>query len=348
MGFKMICYDKDEEEMFLTRQFPSVFKNTTVSKIGASAFDGVSAIKNMEFTEVTSLDAYALYRCGAENFSFPKLESLGSHAFAYCQNVKELYAPNITYVSDYAFEYYSASSLELLNISYFGSYVFQHYSGIIDEIILSGPGLSIGTSGQFSNLYDTRHLKINDMETASYYAFAYFTGRLSTDDGYAEFPDLIYASNQAFAYCSHMSCLSAPKLQTLGESAFNYCSKLQEVYLPNVETISTYAFNYCSSLASVDFPKCSKLEESAFYYCVNLSEARLDTIQEISNYAFYGCYALSDIHMSGITSVPTLYDSRAFSNCTSLAHIYVPTSLVTAFQTATNWSYYSSLISGIY
>lgn len=391
MGYKLICYDKDEEMMFLTKQFPSVYVNNTVSKIGANAFQSVSTIKSMIFTEAIEVDAGAFYRCEAEYFSFPKLESIGSYAFGYCSNVKDFVFPEVTYVGGSAFQYCNADSLTILKLSYLGDYAFTNYNDNgIKSITLSG--LSIATSNQFSNLYHTENLTLYDVSIASYYTFGYFGGSLSSNTAVINVPDLEFASGQAFAYCYKLSKVNAPKLKTLGSSAFYYDSGLTEVNMPLVEIVSSSAFVYCSSLLSANLPNCTTLGESAFAYCYSLSEVNLpecssagsyifyncsslssfkmpklkraqyglvgycqtlseiylDTIEQFDNFAIYAASNLTALHMSQISSVPVVTSYYFISTCDSLAHIYVPSSLVTDFLNDTNWAFYSSIISGIY
>ena len=46
----------------------------------------------------------------------------------------------------------------------------------------------------------------------------------------------------------------------------------------------------------------------------------------------------------GLSTVATMAHSNALSDCSALQAIYVPTSLVYAYRSAENWSYYSSII----
>jgi len=52
---------------------------------------------------------------------------------------------------------------------------------------------------------------------------------------------------------------------------------------------------------------------------------------------------LTNIHL-GSSTVCELANSNAFAGTQSTMHIYVPLSLVSAYMSATNWSYYSDRI----
>ena len=100
-----------------------------------------------------------------------------------------------------------------------------------------------------------------------------------------------------------------------------------------VTTIGSYAFYSCTSLTTVSFPNATS----------------------IGGYAFCGCYNLKSLYLTG-SSVCKLSASNAFSStpiggysasARTYGSIYVPTSLLTSYKTATNWTYFSSRFVGI-
>ena len=91
----------------------------------------------------------------------------------------------------------------------------------------------------------------------------------------------------------------------------------------NVFSIGNSAFNVCSSLTSVSFPKATSIGYGTFR----------------------GCSSLTTIYVGTDTStVCTLSSTNAFDNCTNLTNIYVPSSLVDRYKSATNWSRFASKI----
>ena len=105
-------------------------------------------------------------------------------------------------------------------------------------------------------------------------------------------------------------------------SAFEYKS-VQTVYLPNCLYVGNKAFFYCTSLTTVNLPACTTLYENAFRSCANLNTIYMGT---------------------GLSTVATMAHSNTLLDCSALQSIYVPASLVDKYKSATNWSYYSSII----
>lgn len=121
--------------------------------------------------------------------------------------------------------------------------------------------------------------------------------------------------------------------------------------------IGAYAFQSCSSLTKVSFPACTSIGFSAFTGCISLSEAIFPVCRTIGQSAFRNCYNLLSFNLAGLSSVPTLsgvnaFDSTPIGGYTAstggvYGSVYVPSSLLTAFQTAPNWSRISSRIVGV-
>lgn len=77
-----------------------------------------------------------------------------------------------------------------------------------------------------------------------------------------------------------------------------------------------------------------------------LTTCTLKGVKEIMNSAFRSCSALAELHITDITSVPIL-GSNVFTGtpiADGTGKIYVPASMVSAFQGATNWSTYAAQI----
>lgn len=110
----------------------------------------------------------------------------------------------------------------------------------------------------------------------------------------------------------------------VASSIFKNNATIQTVNLPYATIVNDYAFQNCKSLSQVSLPMCNSIGIYAFGYCSSLS-----------------------IITIGYSSVCSLAGSNAFS-ITSIASgtgsIYVPASLVDAYKSATNWSYFSTQI----
>ena len=97
-------------------------------------------------------------------------------------------------------------------------------------------------------------------------------------------------------------------------------------------SIGHNAFYNCTSLTSIDLSMCTSIRNSTFGNCINLNNVTLRA-----------------------STVCTLMDANAFySTPMSLStltgkygSIYVPASLVAAYQSASNWSVYASRITAL-
>lgn len=123
-----------------------------------------------------------------------------------------------------------------------------------------------------------------------------------------------------------------------------------------VTTIGSYAFYRCTSLISVNFPAAIYISSNAFTQCFSLTYANFPAAISIGVRAFHQCSRLTKLYLTG-SSLCRLDASNAFNSTpiggyityTSGAYgsIYVPTSLLTAYKTATNWAYFSSRFVGV-
>ena len=139
-----------------------------------------------------------------------------------------------------------------------------------------------------------------------------------------------YNMNSLYRKCAkylNLTILDCPSI--IISSSFTNFTNLVSISLPNCSYIGSYAFTYCNNLSYISIPNCSYIGGSAFYFC-----SKLESI-----------YILS-------TKVPALNNSNAFnstpiSRSTYLGYfgsIYVLSTLVNSFKTATNWKVYSSRI----
>ena len=142
----------------------------------------------------------------------------------------------------------------------------------------------------------------------------------------------------------------------IGSYAFYGCSSLTEVSFPACTSIAASAFQNCISLTEVSFPVCTSIGSSIFQNCSSLTEVSFPVCKSIGASAFRNCYNLLSFNLVGVSSVPTLGVSvflstpiGGYTGSTGGVYgsVYVPSSLLTAFQTAPNWSLISSRIVGV-
>ena len=183
------------------------------------------------------------------------------------------------------------------------------------------------------------------------------------------FPMVSSIGSLAFNSCYGLVSASFPKCFYIGPSAFSGCTKLSYANFNNCASIGSYAFAwayiksfalnglqyvdrcglYGNSMSSIYLHNLLSMSDYGLAYCYSLSIASLGVCNMISSYAFSGCYRLSTIYLMR-NSVCQLKNSNAFSSTPYMGYsnyfsgtpvIYVPSSLVSAYKTASNWSYFS-------
>ena len=173
----------------------------------------------------------------------------------------------------------------------------------------------------------------------------------------------------AFYSCAKLTLTSLPSgVTSIGNYAFNGCSSLALESLPSgITRLPTNSFNGCRDLALTSLPNgITYIGPYAFQSCSNLAITSLPaSLSSLGTYAFYSCSSIESIDIpSGISSIP----DYSFANCRSLqtmilrrtsvcalskvtalsstpmrgyggltGTVYVPSALISTYQTATNW-----------
>ena len=292
----------------------------------ASATVEVAGSGSSEVVEYSEAEDAIISRGISGTYMNDRVQTVGNCAFAYCSSLTSVSFLTCTTISNSAFYYCtSLTSVSFPACTYIGSSAFCRCSKL--------------TSANFPVCTDI-----------GIYAF-YECSKLTS----ANFPVCATISGYAFNCCSSLTSVSFPDCTDIGTYAFCRCSKLTSANFPVCATISGYAFNGCSSLTSVSFPACTYIGSSAFCRCSKLTSANFPVCVTIGGYAFSGCHNLSSLTL-GASTVCTLANSNAFSSTTyagysnyfsGTPYIYVPASLVSAYQSATNWTYFSSYFSSI-
>lgn len=185
-----------------------------------------------------------------------------------------------------------------------------------------------------------------------------------TNLSYVYLPNCTTIGNQTFQGAGNISTglsINAPKLTTLGGCAFQN-SKLITADFPLVSFVGQECFRGAILLKYAFLPLLSgSVYNRLFFGCSNLSIVRLGNVawfapSDDNGHIFGNCYNLVSLYLTQCSSVPTLTQSQAFNSTpiagysgstSSSAHIYVPASLLTAFQSATNWVYFSDKMIGV-
>lgn len=176
---------------------------------------------------------------------------------------------------------------------------------------------------------------------------------------YVTFPLYVFSfGNNAVQYCTSLKSITFP-LGTNGsiggQNVVSYCYDLESVSIPGRVTPFRYnwnmssAFSSCYSLAHITLVcnGATSIQSSNFSSCPSIEKYYIpNTVTSLSNTAFSSSSSIKEIHV--YTASPPTLASSTFGNATVMGGttIYVPAANLTDYQTASNWSTYSSLMVG--
>lgn len=171
---------------------------------------------------------------------------------------------------------------------------------------------------------------------------------------YIDLPSCLYVESSAFMNCIAMSQANLPSCGEVDERAFYGCTSLKRLLnISKCYDVGVEAFCGCTSLESIHLSMNDLrlslthiIQSSAFKNCTALSYVYLGDVSIIEKDVFYNCTNLSQLAIDNY-GVPELMDSRAFEG-TSFWNgegvIYVHETCWSSILSASNWSYYSSLM----
>lgn len=199
------------------------------------------------------------------------------------------------------------------------------------------------------------------------YAFYQCTGLTSVS-----IPNSVTSiGNGTFQNCSGLTSLTiGNSVTSIGTAAFRECRALTSVSIPNsVTSIGNEAFYGCSALKSLTIGNSvASIGNNAFQAIgLNTSVRLPDSVKTIGQYAFQSVKLITIVFGTGVTSlgqqvfsavstlkamvmlpniVPTCGANLFYVGSTTNLKIYVQESLVSAYQSATNWTAFSSKFVG--
>ena len=247
------------------------------------------------------------------------IEAIKGGAFYDATNLTEVILPSVTVVHPQAFM--GASGIQTIDLTWseitsIGAQAFYNgWNGLPASITLS----KLTTLGRaaFAGTSSAKNTKLTSI------SLPLWTGAAPNAGGFSE------GSAGAFEYCSALTSVNVPEVVNLAYQTFRYCNNLVTISLPKATTIGSNTFAGCSKLEKIKIGGDIK----------SLSSSFLPTTTT-------GTTVLEAFILSGVTTVPTL-DSNFFTRtniANGTAYIYVPSSLLSIFQVATNWSTYEAQI----
>lgn len=301
----------------------------------------------LNVSTISSIGSNAFANSFLIDVNLPTCTSIGTSAFVMCSNMIRFSAPLCTRLDNYAFQScYALAHFNMPNLSYIGYGAFNNCNNFT---LCSFPKCSY--VGQLAFAY-TKITKINlpQCTSLSTQAFAFCHNLVSVN---SEDLPLITELRNTFTQCSNLTYVSLPNVTSIS-GAFYECSKLETAFLPNCSRLEYGAFSRCSNLINVTATACESVSAYAFNTCYKLPSISLPKCSYIGSRAFYQCSALSKLYLMS-TAVVSLYNTQALSytpmsSSSYLGYfgsIYVPTSLLASYKTATYWSVFSSRFVGV-
>ena len=304
----------------------------SLSSIMFQQFAGQPFSGNFVFNNVSFISSYAfgsvyINTTGTAPYwscSFPNCTTIGDGVFYQNKGIEEVYFPQCSSIRTYEF------------------------CGCTHLTIASFPiCTTIGTSA-FTGCQKLKTASFSSCTSIGTYAFSSCSA-LTT----ANFPNCTTIGAYAFQGCSVLTTINFPNCTSINSSAFYGCSMLTVASFPSCTMIGGGTFSNCYSLSNISFPKCASIGIMAFYSCSALTVVSFPNCTSISDYAFRFCINLSSFYFMG-SSIPSITNT-AFTNTTLsfssylgyYGSIYVPSSLLASYKTATNWAAYSSRMVGI-
>lgn len=157
---------------------------------------------------------------------------------------------------------------------------------------------------------------------------------------------VITINGGAFRECRGLTSVSFPNCTTFSgnDGVFYNAVALTNVYLPKVSSeLPNYAFRGCTSLVNLALPKGTNVYTQVFDGCSNLEKLDLGgNSGSLSANSLKNAPKLNVLVLRS-TSVKTLaninaFDNTCFASGKSGGTLYVPNSLISSYQAASNWS----------
>ena len=154
---------------------------------------------------------------------------------------------------------------------------------------------------------------------------------------------------QSFYYCSNLTGITIPNsVISIEHEAFVACSSLTGITIPNSVTRMGYSICWgCSNLKSaIISASVTYIGSQSFQKCSSLTTITIpNSVTKIENNAFEYCSKLESVTIQN-SSLKLTYNSDAFANISSTAKLFVPSNLLSEYQSDSSWK--NAFKGGIY
>lgn len=328
----------------------------SVIVIGKSSFSGCTSLESAVIgSSVTTINDWAFSGCNSlTNLVIPNsVVTIGEYAFQACNSLVDLNIPNsVNTIGNYAFK--KCSSLINVDIpgsvTSIGAYAFEDCTNLVNVIIPNS--ITVIEPFTFNNCVSLTSVDIpNSVTTIGGCAFSGCTNL--TDVNIPS--SVITINNSAFTNCSSLTTIEIPySVQSIGSFAF-YCNNLSTIksYIEVPFAINKDVFadeNYSNATLYVpssvigayqntdgwkNFLNIREMpglyyEDSITKVCYGYKKGNPNAfvIPSVSGIQYSGnIELLSDFTIDGYTYNVTSISSSAFSGCTDLTSISIPSTI---------------------
>ena len=317
--------------------------------ITPSAFAGLTSLSTIE-TNAYSIGFEAFYGCYLNSVSLSNCTYIGENAFGY-NTISYAFMPKCDYIGSRAFwintmRESSMKKMVIGNVK-FNSTIINDYE--ILYLYVPAPYFYKNYCNSYSPWIEKMYYHPSGYENyMKYFYYVSYPGYYKT---FCVGDISEYLSNSNISYfetniintvtgCSsfhNLKSCSIPYCRSIGSFAFKNCENLEYVYASMIMTVGNKAFDGCSLLKTFTIASLSLM--SSIYISLFWTEG-------IGYNAFRNCTSLSMIKIGKTngTFIYPLQSTDAFAGCTSLKSIYIPSSQLSDYLSANNWSYYSDII----
>lgn len=360
----------------------AAFMNTTFTNMDCSSVTVfvnrafyTSKIENIILRDVVNLgnggamDEGLFYKCPMTFIDMPEsLESIGNYAFmkskiatVICRAIVPPSGSNmfystpissgngVIYVPDASVTAYREASGWSAYASRIYPISVYNEGGVSNIIEFADPAVEALCLANWDNNKDGYLTRIEAAGVTSLGTVFKGNAEITSFDELNEFTGLTSIANNAFYGCTNLNNVSLPESVThIGEMAFRESGLLNcNLVLKNITSVEPGAF-YGTKVRSIIMPDVVTVNGAynevyrTFAQCANLEYVLFGkTVTNIAPYIF------SDSRQNTIivlAETPPTFNGDSFGYSGAVQSIYVPDSSETAYEGATNWSRYASMI----
>ncbi len=312
----------------------SVTLPDTLESIEAHAFDSCTALVSVNIpSKVKSIGTYAFYKCSSlASIDIPEgVESIGEFAFNDCSSIKSVTIPDSVQTIERCV-FYNCTSLESVVIGDGATVIIQSAFNGCTSLKSVTFGAAMNNVGYlaFANCTSLENIYIGGIETIGTSAFSGCTALKNVTFGMG----IKYIGTSAFSGCSALKSVSLPQsVLDIGSGAFAGCSAIESVVLPFVG-VNTTSISSNNKMLGIIFDGAQYGGTSNTKQSIPAALKSVTvTGTDIPAYAFYGCAGLTTVILTSSNQAATIGES-AFSGCTSLTNVTLPTNLVSMGKNA--------------